>query len=81
MRFWDTSALVPLFVEGPMTTELRTWTEDDDVFAAWVLSDVELRSGMARLSREGSLTLQRVQEASARVDANIQTFAKLCALD
>jgi predicted nucleic acid-binding protein len=67
MRFWDSSALLPLFVAQPTTKALRTWIEDDGDLSIWALSDVELRSGLARLAREGALTLHQVQEAAQRI--------------
>jgi len=68
MRFWDSSALLPLFVEEPRTKALRTWTVDDDGFVLWVLTDVELRSGLARLVRDGHLTMKAVQEVARNVE-------------
>lgn len=69
MRFWDSSALLPLFVEQPTTRVLRSWTEDDTDLALWVLSDVELRSGLARLVREGALGLESAQEVALQAEA------------
>ena len=69
MRFWDSSALLPLFVDQPSTRALRTWTEDGDGVAVWVLSDVELRSGLARLVREGGITVLGVQEVAEKIEA------------
>lgn len=69
MRFWDSSALLPLFVEQPTTRTLRSWTEDDTDLALWVLSDVELRSGLARLVREGALGLESAQEVARQAEA------------
>ncbi len=68
MRFWDSSALLPLFVEQPTTRALRSWTEDDTDLALWVLSDVELRSGLARLVREGALELESAQEVALQAE-------------
>ena len=52
MRFWDSSALVPLFLKQASTAAMRElFTSDPDVLA-WTISDVEFRSAVCRLSRE-----------------------------
>ena len=48
MRFWDTSALVPLFVAEPATARARRWLADDPDVTVWTLSRVELLSALAR---------------------------------
>lgn len=56
MRFWESSALVALIVEQRATREVRALREDDLEAVAWMLSDVEVRSAIERLRREGVLT-------------------------
>ena len=68
MRFWDTSALVTLFVAQPASGDVRRlYAEDDDVLA-WELTDVELRSALCRLEREQVLSLSALQDATARIE-------------
>lgn len=51
MKFWDTSALVPLVVDEPATEAVRELlTEDPDVMI-WTLTSVELLSALGRLGR------------------------------
>jgi hypothetical protein len=69
LRFWDSSALVPLFVEHPTSTQVRSWIDDDPDVVAWTLSDVDLRSAFARLAREGHVSWKDAQETFLRVDA------------
>lgn len=69
MRYWDSSALVALHVEQSATTHVRDlYAKDPDVLT-WVLSDVEVRSGIARLGRDGAMGPSEVQTAIARVEA------------
>ncbi len=75
MRFWDSSALMPLFVEQYSTETLRSWAEDEDMVVVWALSDVELRWGLARLVREGALALPAVQAIATRIDALFERSA------
>lgn len=69
MKFWDTSALVPLFVEEATTDSLRrTIAEDPDV-VIWALTHVELASviwrrkpeppaGRAELARQAAASVE-----------------------
>jgi hypothetical protein len=69
MRYWDSSALVALHVEQTATPRVRElYAKDPDVLT-WVLSDVEVRSGIARLARDASLEAVAAQDAIARIEA------------
>jgi hypothetical protein len=69
MRYWDSSALVALHVQQPATASVRRlWGSDPEVLT-WILSDVEVRSGIAALGREGSMSPAEVQSALTRVEA------------
>jgi predicted nucleic acid-binding protein len=56
MRFWDTSAIVPLLVPGPRTKRLEAELREDPAVAVWWGTIVECASAVARLEREGRLT-------------------------
>ena len=51
MRFWDTSALVPLIVEEPTTRPMRALLDEDPDVVVWMLTGVELLSALGRLGR------------------------------
>jgi predicted nucleic acid-binding protein len=51
VRFWDTSALVPLFLAEPATPRARRWLAEDPDVTVWTLSRVELLSALARRRR------------------------------
>ncbi len=55
MMFWDSSALIPLVIEGPQTVTMRDLAQKDDDIVAWWGSPVECFSAFARLRREGFL--------------------------
>ena len=57
MRFWHTSALVPLLLEQEATPEVVELLESDGGIVAWWGSSVECASAAARLRREDRLTL------------------------
>jgi hypothetical protein len=67
MRFWDSSALVPLFVAQQRSNELRSLHGRDPEVLAWVLSDVEITSALHRLEREGAMDRVVVDDALAQL--------------
>ena len=52
MKFWDTSALVPLVVDEPSTPAMRALVARDPDVVVWMLTSVELLSTIARLGRQ-----------------------------
>lgn len=52
MRFWDTSALIPLVVSERGTSHAERWLREDPDVVVWTLSRVELLSALARRRRE-----------------------------
>ena len=54
MRFWDSSALVPLMIVEPGSARVRNWFNSDSEIIVWTLTRVELLSVIARLRREDS---------------------------
>lgn len=51
MKFWDTSALVPLIVDEPSTPVMRHVLSQDPDVVVWMLTSVELLSTLGRLGR------------------------------
>lgn len=51
MRYWDSSALVPLFFDEPTSEEMARLVGDDPDVVVWVLTSVELLSMLARVER------------------------------
>jgi predicted nucleic acid-binding protein len=51
VKFWDTSALVPLVIEEPATPAVRQLVADDPEVVVWMLTSVELFATLARLGR------------------------------
>ena len=52
MRFWDSSALVPLCLTQPASEQVRRWYDSDPELVVWWGSPVECASAVARLHRE-----------------------------
>jgi predicted nucleic acid-binding protein len=51
MRFWDSSALVPLFFDEPASEAMARLVADDPDVVVWMLTSVELLSMVARMER------------------------------
>ena len=57
MRFWDSSALVPLFVQESTSASIAETYANDPAVVAWWGTQLECTSAFARLERDGSMTL------------------------
>jgi predicted nucleic acid-binding protein len=57
VRFWDTSALVPLLLQQEATAEVGGLLSEDPEIVAWWGTPVECVSAAARLRREEQLSL------------------------
>jgi hypothetical protein len=68
VRFWDSSAAVTLFVQQEHSATVRELYAADDQVLAWTLTDVEIRSGLARLLRERAIADKDFQDASQRAE-------------
>src|SRR5262245_48910036 len=66
MRFWDSSALVPLVVTQPTSSVTDAWLAADPVPAVWTLTPVEISSAIQRLLRDGAITDSVAEEAERR---------------
>ena len=51
MRFWDTSALVPLVVDELSTRQMAELLSDDPNITVWICTSVELASAVWRRAR------------------------------
>lgn len=68
MRFWDSSAIIPLTVTEASTDAMRATAEEDPVMCVWWATEVECVSALARLEREGALTDTATTVALERLD-------------
>lgn len=56
MRFWDSSAVVPLLLEQPLSARSRELLDEDPDVVIWRGTPLECASAFARLRREGALS-------------------------
>jgi predicted nucleic acid-binding protein len=86
MRFWDSSALVPLVVREAHSASMRVLVEADPEMIVWWGSHVECASAVHRLRRQGALrpadaalvltTLAQIVDAAAAIEPGDAVCAK-----
>ena len=65
LKFWDTSAVVPLLAEEPTREHLMSLLDQDPDVIIWWGTTVEIASALARREREGLVTADQVTSALA----------------
>jgi uncharacterized protein len=68
VRFWDSSAVVPLLVDQPASPRASAWMAADDTVVLWTLTPVEVVSALRRLVRGNALDERVARAAEARLD-------------
>jgi predicted nucleic acid-binding protein len=68
VKFWESSALVPLLVEEPTSGQLGDLLRRDPEIALWWGSHVECMSAFCRLQREGALSRTGLRQRQALLD-------------
>ncbi|HEY6598745.1 MAG TPA: type II toxin-antitoxin system VapC family toxin [Pseudomonadales bacterium] len=69
MRFWDSSAIVPLLVDEAQLKQTRAQLEHDSAMLVWWGTPVECVSALARRERDGSLESDGMRIALQRLRA------------
>lgn len=69
MKFWDTSAIVPLCLSEPATAVARRLAAADPAVVVWWATRTECISALARRRREGDLAAAGEQRARRALDA------------
>ena len=67
MKYWDSSALVPLCVEEISSPRMLEMYRSDPVVITWWGSEIECVSALARLEREGAMIAATVSVAIDRL--------------
>jgi hypothetical protein len=67
VRFWDSSAIVPLLCREDESERCRAWLREDSAVLVWALAATEVVSALARKRREGVLSAARFGTAKRRL--------------
>lgn len=68
MRFWDSSAIVPLLLEERSSDAVRAAFRRDPELVVWWATQVECVSALTRHDREGVVSAAGMIEALGRLD-------------
>ena len=79
MRFWDSSALVPLLVNESTSEAVLAEYERDPEILVWWATQVECVSALARLEREGSLDSASMGSAVRRLEGLAHAWVEVSA--
>ena len=77
MRFWDTSAVVPLLVIEPASATVRRLADADPALVAWWATRTECISALARRRREGQLTARSEAATRRALDALAGSWSEI----
>jgi uncharacterized protein len=67
VRFWDSSALVPLLVEEEQSEQISALFDADPSMIVWWATELECLSALARRDRSGELAADEMSEALRRL--------------
>ena len=67
MIFWDTSAIVPLLLDEPASSETRELARRDPAILVWWATEVECRSAIARRRRADAVPIEHADEVLGRL--------------
>lgn len=69
MRYWDSSALVPLLVRQKLSARSIAIMRSDAQAATWWGTEMECASALARLGRESLASAEEIEDAFDRLSA------------
>jgi uncharacterized protein len=72
VRFWDSSAVVPLLIEEAASPQMEVLLADNSLIAVWWGTPVECLSAIARRERAGGIS----SVESARGEAKLATLSE-----
>ncbi len=77
MRFWDTSAVVPLVVDEPTSNACLKLLRADRALTVWSLTRTEVVSALQRKHREGSLDVEATERATRKLEQLTSAWVEL----
>ena len=80
MRYWDSSALIPLVIAEPASEHARTWLSGGGRIVTWAWSRTEITSAIERRAREGALSRAQRREALQRFDVFAESWDEVTEL-
>jgi PIN domain. len=81
VRFWDSSAIVPLLVGEPATAAVMAEVERDPEIIVWWATEVECVSALSRMEREAILEGPGMTAAIERLEALARAWQEVQPVD
>jgi predicted nucleic acid-binding protein len=81
LKFWDSSALVPLFVPESESKSIMEILKADQVVMVWALTPVEILSALGRKFREGAIDRNTLSQAKSRLKGFERAWMEVKQLD
>jgi len=81
MKFWDSSAVIPLLVTESTTPAVRDILAKDRHMHVWWATDVECVSALARLEREKPAAVISIEAAFDRLTALREDWSEIAAVN
>lgn len=81
MRFWDTSAVVPLLLDEQHSETCAQGLDEDPAMVVWWCTRVECVSALTRREREGTLTAEMMNSALEALDELAAGWSIVAPLD
>ena len=77
MRFWDTSAIVPVLLDEPSSPRTRALAYDGTELAVWWATLVECVAAISRRERHGELDVDQVTLARTTLGALVSRWTEV----
>ena len=81
MRFWDSSAIVPLVCAESASRACRSWLRADPIMLVWALAATEVISALSRKRREETLGRDLFAAAKRRLAKLERAWNEVAQLD
>ena len=80
MKFWDSSAIVPVLVQEKQTKYCMKLLADDSDIVVWYLTKVEVMSALCRRWRQEEITDAQFEEAKKRLSFLLDSSYEVTAI-
>ena len=77
MKFWDSSAIIPLCLKEPASETIRTLAKSDEDIIVWWGTKVECLSALSRRRREGSISADAERRARNALKALASAWSEV----
>ncbi len=77
MKFWDSSAIIPLCLKEPASETIRTLAKSDEDIIVWWGTKVECLSALSRRRREGSISADAERRAKNALKALASAWSEV----